>query len=64
MYSDLKTLPKNKEFFRTGEAAYYLELHRNTVREWIDKGYLELAPSPSGKLRITRESLEKYLHRT
>lgn len=50
-----------KEFYRTGEAAKYLNIASKTMYLWTKKGIVNARMSPTGKLQIPREELIRLL---
>ena len=55
----------DKEFYSPMEVANILKVHRQTVYQWIQKGYLETWKSPGvrGSLRIASGSLREFLNK-
>lgn len=51
----------NKPWFRIGEAATLLGVHENTVRRWLERGYLSGLRTPTGGRRISHASLNDCL---
>lgn len=51
------------EYYSTKEVADYFKCHIRTVRRWIAEGLL-VTIKPSGKLLITRQSVQTLVRRS
>lgn len=61
----MKRLSTKRRRLSLPQAADYLEVHPQTLRDWVKKGYIQpmRSPSPSkfgGRYSFTREQLEKF----
>jgi excisionase family DNA binding protein len=55
-----KTEPlPEKVLLRVEEVAQYFDVDRRTVYLWIENGHLETEDTPSGFMRITKESVDR-----
>jgi excisionase family DNA binding protein len=52
-----------KKFCTTKEAAIILGVSVGTVQQWVESGLLEAWKTVGGHRRVTRESVEKLLHK-
>lgn len=50
-----------KNFFTIKEVANICDVHRNTVRNWIVKGYLKATRFGGKAFRISRDNLNSFL---
>ena len=48
-----------KDYIRISEAARILGVHGNTIRGWIEKGYVRVMRLPSGERRVSSEDVQK-----
>lgn len=55
-------LPK-KNFFNLNEVAAVFNIHVTTVYRWIELGKLKAVDLPSGRKKISREELQKFIER-
>ena len=46
----------NKELLRVDEVAAYLSVTERTIRLWAEHGKIKAVRTPTGMLRITRDS--------
>lgn len=46
---------------RICEAAFLLECHPDTVREWMARGKIEFKRTPGGERKVLTDSIRPYL---
>lgn len=61
----MKRLRSNRRRLSLPQAADYLDIHPQTLRDWVRKGYItpRRSPSPSkfgGRYSFTREQLDEF----
>jgi excisionase family DNA binding protein len=52
-------LLRQEDMLSTGEAAQRFHVSSGTVRNWIEKGYIEAVHFPSGQRRVPRSEVER-----
>ena len=58
------TMTKLSEYMHTSEAAEYLGVHHNTIRNWAARGDLPMRRNPVNGYRLFKRSdLDKFLRR-
>jgi excisionase family DNA binding protein len=60
--TEAKTMTKLSEYMHTAEAAEYLGVHHNTIRNWAARGELPMHRNPVNGYRLfKRTDLDKLL---
>ena len=57
----MEQLIPNKPFFRVDEVTDLLQVHENTVRNWIKQDRLSIARLPTHRIRIPRTAMLQLL---
>ena len=57
----MKSILPDKYFFNLSEVAKIFNVHVTTVYRWIEDQRLKATPMPSGKKKISRQELQKFI---